>query len=424
VVSQVAATGEKVEWYLGNTFGLRVGLSVLGLAIIFGLASIWSLSSASRTLLYLMGLGNFFINCSLGLRWIFQARQRLQYEALLLLAFGMIYSITGLGFLAWQKEIAWIGVSYLLGGMVFFWTCYYLVKTRFTGVRLKVDLSAWRQILSGAFPMTLTIVFISFYFNADTILLAHLKGEEATGLYNASNRIIQQTRMIPALLGPAFLPALSQLAAFDQTRLKTLIRKGIFYLFTFFLPIVILVSFSSAGIISLLYGNGFSSSAPVLQLQIWAALFMILYTYIFIALMAEKRFKTLAVISGAGAILNLTLNLLLIPALSIRGAAISILVSEFSVLAGTVIVLQRVVGVRLRSLTKSLAYPAAAGLAMALCWFILAGWDWKIVGPFSGAVFVGVLLGLKGIPKEDRQLWKAFLLRKNQAAWLEAKSES
>jgi O-antigen/teichoic acid export membrane protein len=414
VVSQVAATGQGSDWYLSHTFTLRLGLSLAGLGLVFILGFLLPFSESSRTLLYLLGVGQFLVNVTLGWRWLFQAKQKLQYEALLIFVSGLVYSLGGLALLSWKKQIVWIGVSYFLSGLAFFGVCYWVIRTRFSTGSLKIDLSAWKQILSGAFPMTLTIIFVSIYLNADTILLAHFKGETAAGIYNASNRLTQQLRLIPALVGPAFMPALAQLAAFDPARLLSLLRKGLFYLFTLFLPVAILISFAASDIVHLLYGKRFADSASVLLPQIWSALFMILYAFIFNALMALKKFKTLAFLSGGGALVNLTLNLILIPSFSFQGSAYAIFVSEFVVLTGTILALQRQTDFQLRLFFKRILAPVGAGLVMVTCWLVIPEWNWIVLSIVSFMVYFSVLLLARGIPVEDWQVWKTLLLRKKE----------
>ncbi len=409
VVSQVAATGQRSDWYLSNTFSLRLGLSLLGLMILLPLGLILNLSPQSRALLYLIGIGQFFVNVTLGWRWIFQAQQKLQYEALLILIFGLVYSLAGIGLLLWKRVILWIGVSYLLAGLAFFIACRQVIYTRFGKISFGFDLSAVREILKGALPMTLTVVFMSIYLNADTILLTHFQGEKAAGFYNASNRLIQQLRLIPALLGPAFLPALTQLAAFEPGRLANLLRKGLFYLFTLFLPVTILVSFAAGDIINLLYGVGFSGTSRVLAIQIWSALCLILYAFVFNAFMALKKFKALALLSGVGALLNLILNLTLIPRLSFVGPAYAILFSELMVLLGTLVLLQKYLNFGFTTFFKRLLVPAGAGLGMVIFWVTFPGLNWIAAGILSLAVYVTTLLLAKGIPGEDWQVWRSML---------------
>jgi O-antigen/teichoic acid export membrane protein len=414
VVSQVTGSPEKTGWYLSHTFSLRLALSLAGLCIIIILAGFLTLSPAAKALLYLVGLGNFLINSTLGWRWIFQAQQKLKYEAFLLLVSGIAYSGFGLAFLAWQKNVVLIGVSYLISGIIFFWLCFYLVKTRFGFSGLAINLSAWRQILSGAFPMTLTLISISILYNADTILVNYFQGESATGLYNASSRIIQQTRLIPALLGPAFLPALSLLAGFDPARFRVLLQKGLFYLFTLFLPVAILVSFAAGKIIFLLFGSGFSASIGVLQVHIWGSLFVILYAFVFTSLVAQKIYKAQAILAGIGAVSNVILNLVLIPRLSIMGAAWAFFASSGLVMAGSILVLQKEIGFGPVSFFRLIAAPVGAGAAMAACWLVLPGWNWMVLGLFSLAIFGVNFLLLGGMPNKDWQVWKTLLLRKKE----------
>ncbi|MCI0530832.1 MAG: oligosaccharide flippase family protein, partial [candidate division Zixibacteria bacterium] len=60
-VSQVAGKQDQTYDYMDRIFGLRLVLSFLGLGLIFAIGLWMPLSPATRTLVYLIGAGNFFI---------------------------------------------------------------------------------------------------------------------------------------------------------------------------------------------------------------------------------------------------------------------------------------------------------------------------------------------------------------------------
>lgn len=141
-------------------------------------------------------------------------------------------------------------------------------------------------------------------------------------------------------------------------------QKGLFYLFTLFLPVAILVSFAADKIIFLLFGSGFSASIFVLQIHIWGSLFVILFSFVFTSLVAQKKYKAQAILAGVGAVSNVILNLVLIPKFSIMGAAWSFSISSGLVMAGAILVLQKEMGFSRVSFFRHLFAPVGAGMAM------------------------------------------------------------
>jgi O-antigen/teichoic acid export membrane protein len=93
------------------------------------------------------------------------------------------------------------------------------------------------------------------------------------------------------------------------------------------LPIAVGVSVLSGPLIFLLYGTSYAESAPILAIHVWAGPFVFLGAALSRWLIAEDRLRFSLVRHGTGALVNVALNLILIPPLGGIGAAISTLVS-------------------------------------------------------------------------------------------------
>jgi len=89
------------------------------------------------------------------------------------------------------------------------------------------------------------------------------------------------------------------------------------------LPIVIFASH----IITLLYGAQYIQSVPVLQIYVWSGIGFFLSTGITRYFMAEDRFGTILAYNIVSVLMNVALNMILLPTIGLTGAAWATLVS-------------------------------------------------------------------------------------------------
>ncbi|MBN1586567.1 MAG: polysaccharide biosynthesis C-terminal domain-containing protein, partial [Candidatus Omnitrophica bacterium] len=96
-------------------------------------------------------------------------------------------------------------------------------------------------------------------------------------------------------------------------------------------PVCAGVTLFASQLVRLAFGEGFEASAWVLQLLAWAGLLVAFGNLNGSVLYAAGRQKVMAVVCGLGLILNIGLNIWLIPPYTYMGAAFATLVTELLV---------------------------------------------------------------------------------------------
>ncbi|MBK7977227.1 MAG: polysaccharide biosynthesis C-terminal domain-containing protein [Deltaproteobacteria bacterium] len=141
------------------------------------------------------------------------------------------------------------------------------------------------------------------------------------------------------------------------------------------LPIVLVMSLGAHAIVSILYGDAFAATVPVLAILPWALIPYAADTLLGHAMLAADRQRDDVKLVGTGVLTNLAVNLVLIPLWGAKGAAIASLVSG-SVLAWLHVryVRGRLYPVRLSADTLR-AIPAALLTAAFL-------WSFRAYHPF------------------------------------------
>lgn len=165
------------------------------------------------------------------------------------------------------------------------------------------------------------------YLRIDIIMIERLLGIEATGVYSAVSRISEIWYVIPATLAVRYYPDLLKKHQENWTGYLLLLRKYCGYFFALALSIAIVMFIAAPYLVPLAFGEAFVSGVSVLQIHIWAGVFIFM-RYLISQHLIICGLEPLSLAShGIGALLNVALNFWLIPLYGIDGAAWATLIS-------------------------------------------------------------------------------------------------
>ena len=163
-------------------------------------------------------------------------------------------------------------------------------------------------------------------------MLGRMKTQAEVGIYNAAVKIFLIGVLPLNIIFKIFLPSLSK--TIDKARLKETVTK--YAKMTLGLGAVISVVFYSLSnlLIRYIYGENFINA--VTPLSILAINLFVISLNIFLGnpLTVWGKQKSYSLAITAGAIVNVVLNLILIPQYSYNGAAVATILSEAAVLIG------------------------------------------------------------------------------------------
>jgi polysaccharide transporter, PST family len=203
-----------------------------------------------------------------------------------------------------------------------------------TGYRLSGGrMSAWRSskkraalLLKQSWPLIFSGLAIGVYMRLDTVMLKVMQGDFAVGLYAAATRVSEVWYFIPLAIVSSVSPAI--IRAKDNPELFYGRMRKLFSLMAVTAYVIgSIVALSSHAIIRTLYSSSYRGAAPVLAVHIWASVFVFLGVAqspwdLSKDLLTLSLYRTLA-----GALVNVVMNLYLIPRYSAMGAAIATVVS-------------------------------------------------------------------------------------------------
>ncbi len=330
-IREVAKNKSLAKKYLGNLIALKLILSTTAVGLIFLSINLLNYPPDTTKIVYIIGISVFFTSLSNALRWCFQAFQEMKYEAMIDVINGVLKLGIGVGIIWLGGGLISLSLAYLFTHITILGFSFLITIKKFTKPKIEVDWTLWKFLIPAAIPIGLTTIFSTIYLNIDTIMLSLMKGDIPVGWYNSSYKLVKTIKIIPAMFYMAVFPSMSGFYKNSIDSLKIIFRKSMQYMFILALPMAIGTTILSYKIVPLIWGKEFIPSIPTLQILIWAGGLAFLSGMAGWCLYATEKQKTPMYLTAIATVINIILNLALIPYFSHIGAAIGILTAELFV---------------------------------------------------------------------------------------------
>ena len=239
-------------------------------------------------------------------------------------------------------------------------------------------------------------------------MLTNLVGDYATGIYNATYKLISLLTLFYSVYTAVIFPVMSKFFKNDKKLLVMSYEKSIKYLMLVIIPIAVATMFYSLDIIQLIYGNQYDDAASVLSILIWTVCLLFISGASNTLLNASHKEVTVTKIYGMAAIFNVVLNFFMIPYLSYDGAAITTVLSDVLIVALQTYVIHKIgykVNKRLYSDLIKIAIGSSV-LGIALYFLNLNMW---VAIPVGIVIYFAVVYLLKFFDKDDEYVIKEIL---------------
>jgi O-antigen/teichoic acid export membrane protein len=272
-------------------------------------------------------------------------------------------------------------------------------------VRVRPQTSHWRALVVPAVPIGIALAVNEVYFRADTFILSLFRPFEEVGHYTLAYRIFELLALLPAIVMTSVFPLLSRYIA-EQRELAGRVLDATADLF------VALAAPVAAGglvlapeLVQLVAGDAFARAATPLRLLLCAAGAAWVSGLLGYALIAADRRRAVLLLSVAALVVNVALNLALVPGYGADAAAAIALGCEALLLTGGWVLVRREVGLRPRTRVLWRALLAGAAMAALLVW--LRDLTLALLLPAGAAVYAAALAALGGIDRRALEALRA-----------------
>lgn len=299
-------------------------------------------------------------------------------------------------------------VSYVVGAVVNVAVAFRVVGARSFRPSLAFNFGVWRHLTRLALPQAGIVILTVLYLRADGVLLSLLRSQREVGVYGVAFKVVEVLQVIAAQLMLTLFPAIARLEP-DSLRLRTIMQKSLYGIQVIVPAIFVLGLVFAPTITEILGGSGFHDSTTVLRigmLTVALSFFNALFGNALVALGQQKR---LVGYSLGIAVVNIALNLVLIPAWGIYGAAAALDVTEAVALAGLMVLYRKLARLprpeRLGAVLIATAVMVFLAVAARLVGRVTSA-DLPaalVGGSVALSAYTGVLVALHAMPGELRQ---------------------
>ena len=270
---------------------------------------------------------------------------------------------------------------------------------------LTFSLSQLRQT-PGFFTIHL---FSVLDYQTDAFLISLMLTETDLGYYSAALTITLSISLMAFAVRAAIYPVMSRYAHEAPDKLALLYTKANQYLLALSLPIAAAVCILARPIIRLIFGEAFGPAVPVLQISVWAAVFLLINVPNARLLLVDNRQGAAAGLTGISLTVNVVANLILIPVLGIVGAAVARVLASAAFFASIHLYVRA--NILRGSFLPLLPRPLLATALMALVMWPLR--DFPMIVPLvaGAATYGAAALLLRVVPAGDLIYWRQALRR-------------
>ena len=385
---------------------------------LFGYIVVWFLGEFvprihdSATLFYLLSLTIFFTG--IGVQWFYQAVEDFKFITIVGLIVRSILALCLFAFVKSPDDLLIYGLI-IVGSTVGNNIINLLYLGRYVSLRtIKWDkLNIIRHIKPTSRIFLLNVI-IGVYVQLNTTMLGFMADDRAVGLFTAGNKLTHILVVVITSLGTVMLPRCSHLVSEGKNdEFNSIILKSYHFLMFSAIPVTAGIMLLGRPITLCFCGADFIDAIPVVIYSAPIIIFIGMTNIIGIQVLYPYGKENLVIISTlTAALLNVILNLLLIPLLAETGAAISTLIAEFSVLVVQVRLGRKYIPFAF--FDKQIYGYIMATILMSVgvipCLFIDSIWFQMFVGGTVGAIiYISFLYS-----RHDEMLHETLLLFRNR----------
>ncbi|MEH1919034.1 flippase [Nostoc sp.] len=190
------------------------------------------------------------------------------------------------------------------------------------------SIASAKTLLKESLPLIFSGFAIMIFMRIDQVMLGQMIGDSEVGIYSAAVRVSEIWYFIPGAIVSSVAPAIYAAKEKSESLYYQRIGQLLSLMTCISLAIALPMSFLSDKIIMVMFGSGYAEAGPILAVHIWTSLFVFMGLATSPWFIAEGLNHVSLGKTLFGAILNIILNLLLIPKYAGLGAAIATIISQ------------------------------------------------------------------------------------------------
>jgi O-antigen/teichoic acid export membrane protein len=322
--------------HLSNIVGLKLLFAVVYTVFSLVIAGLIGYSRIQFHLLLFLIINQFLVSFILYLRSNISALQLFRTDSLIsVLDRTLMIAICSLllftNFTGGVFQIEWFVYAQTAAYVITAIVTLMIVISKSGRIKIRINRNFSMVFIRKSYPYALLILLMAFYNRIDSVMLERMLpdplGKQEAGIYAQAFRLLDAVSMFGALVAGLLLPMFSSMIKRKEA-VGPIVNLAVSLLFVPSVIIAVSSLLYDRDIMQLLYHAHVEDSADILGL-LMTGFIGIATTYIFGTLLtANGSIRELNMMAAGGMVLNVVLNLILIPRFFAMGSAIASMITQ------------------------------------------------------------------------------------------------
>jgi O-antigen/teichoic acid export membrane protein len=330
-IRAVARDRSQATALLHHTLGIKLIWTTAALIALVATATILRSEWDVRLACYLLGGSLVLRSYMLTIRGVLQGLERFGWDSFLVVADRAILLVFGVAALAAGGGLRSLAIAFVLARATALAASAWMTHAYLGGIGLRFDRAIWRELQTTALPLGFFLVVLNLYAYVDGVMLGVMRTDVETGLYTAAYRVYEGLSYAPSVIAAVLSPRLSALYGgerADRAAHRRLALLGLAGSTALALVVGVIAYRFATPLMTVLFGEDFAPAAAPFRILCLGLGFVFAIWVLHAIAISVNRERLLLTTGIVGLVVNVGLNLYLIPHDGASGAALATVAGE------------------------------------------------------------------------------------------------
>lgn len=327
LVRELVDSPEQEGEIIGTSLFMDLISSIACMVLVSVFVSVVNCNETETIIVCILYSASLLFRASELIQCWFQYKLQAKYSSIVKVCAYVVVSAYKIYLLISQKNIYWFTVVNSIDYAIIA-ASLFVIYRKLGGQRLSVSGRTAARLFKRSKYYILSAMMVSVFQNTDHIMLKMINGDAENGIYSAAITCAGVCQFIYTAIidsvRPVILTCKKEGSADYEKNISRL------YCLTTYMALVQGVGFSIFAklIITILFGEAYLQAVAVLRILVWYIAFSFMGSVRNIWILAEGKQKLVWKLNLVGVLMNIILNVLLIPVWGARGAAVGSLATQ------------------------------------------------------------------------------------------------
>ena len=327
-IRAVARDRSQATALLQHTLGIKLVWTMGALLALITTATILRSEWDVRFACYLLGGSLVLRSYMLTIRGVLQGLERFGWDSAVVVADRAILLVMGVAVLMAGGGLRGLAIAFVAARGLALALSAWMTHEHLGGLGLRFDRAIWRQLQTTALPLGFFLVVLNLYSYVDGVMLGVMRGDVETGFYTAAYRVYEGMSYAPSVIAAVLSPRLSALFVNDRAHHRRLALAGVAGSLALAGLIGAVAYQLATPLMTWLFSEDFAPAAAPFRILCLGLGFVFTIWVLHAIAISVNRERLLLTTGIIGLVVNVALNLYLIPHQGASGAALATVAGE------------------------------------------------------------------------------------------------